>query len=115
MNKFEETRNREIKDAFKAFAEHQATLKQYGELEILDWRRPGTGWYRVRYVFDREGNRIYISGDLGEAVVWPTWPATLAEIRKVRKKPAHTSDVRWRIELRRRRNADYYASCGCIP
>ena len=36
MNKFEETRNREIKDAFKAFAEHQATLKQYGELEILD-------------------------------------------------------------------------------
>ena len=78
MNKFEETRNREIKDAFKSFAEHQATLKQYGELEILDWRRPGTGWYRVRYVFDRESNRIYISGDLGEAVVWPTWPATLA-------------------------------------
>ena len=40
---------------------------------------------------------------------------TLAEIRKARKKPAHTSDVRWRIELRRRRNADYYAFCGCIP
>lgn len=47
------------------------------------------------------------------------WDATrttpLTEIRKARKKPAHTSDVRWRIELRRRRNADYYAFCGCIP
>lgn len=32
------------------------------------------------------------------------WDATrttpLAQIRKARKKPAHTSDVRWRIELR---------------
>lgn len=70
------TREKEIAHAFKSFAEHKAELKDLGSIQILNWQKPGTVWYRIRYVFDREGGRIYISGDLGEAVVWPTWPAT---------------------------------------
>ena len=71
-----QTREQKIAHAYKVFAEHRAELKDLGGIQILDWRVPGEVWYRVRYVFDREGGRIYISGDLGEAVVWPTWPAT---------------------------------------
>lgn len=71
-----ETREQKIAHAYKAFAEHKAELKVSGNMQIVDWRKPGTGCYRVRYVFDQEGGRIYISGDLGEAVVQPTWPAT---------------------------------------
>lgn len=70
------TREKEIAHAFKSFAEHKAELKDLDSIQILNWQKPGTVWYRIRYVFDREGGRIYISGDLGEAVVWPTWPAT---------------------------------------
>lgn len=71
-----QTREEKIAHAFKSFAEHKAELKDLGNMQILNWQQPGTVWYRIRYVFDREGGRIYISGDLGEAVVWPTWPAT---------------------------------------
>ena len=71
-----QTREQKIAHAYKAFAEHKAELKDLGGIQILDWRVPGEGWYRMRYVFDREGGRIYISGDLGEAVVQPTWPVT---------------------------------------
>lgn len=71
-----ETREEKIAHAFKSFAEHKAELKDLGSIQILNWQQPGTVWYRIRYVFDREGGRIYISGDLGEAVVQPTWPAT---------------------------------------
>lgn len=71
-----ETREEKIAHAYKEFAEHRAKLKDLGNMQILDWHKPGTGCYRVRYVFDPEGGRIYISGDLGEAVVAPTWPAT---------------------------------------
>lgn len=71
-----QTREQKIAHAYKAFARHKAELKDLDGIQILDWRVPGEGWYRMRYVFDREGGRIYISGDLGEAVAWPTWPAT---------------------------------------
>ena len=71
-----QTREQKIAHAYKAFAGHKAELKNLDGIQILNWQKPGTGWYRIRYVFDREGGRIYISGDLGEAVVQPTWPAT---------------------------------------
>lgn len=53
------------------FKDHKAELKYLGEIQVLNWKRPGTIVYRVRYVFD--GNMMYISGDLGEAVFWLTW------------------------------------------
>jgi len=55
------------------FKDHQAQLTKHGDLQVLNWREPGTFMYAVRYVFD--GSRIYISGDLGEAVFCLTWVA----------------------------------------
>ena len=64
--------------AFEAFKNHKATLSDLGTIQVLDWSEPGTVHYRVRYVFDLNGGRIYISGDLGAAVVNPTWYPTFA-------------------------------------
>lgn len=39
------------------------------------------------------------------------FPASDATIATARKKPRGVSDVRWRIELRRRANPEYYNAC----
>lgn len=57
------------------FPEHKATLTQHGDLQVLHWGKEGTGNYHCRYVFD--GNKMYISGDIGEAVFWLTWNASV--------------------------------------
>lgn len=57
------------------FKDHKATLTEYGDIAVLDWRKPGTSNYAVRYVFD--GYRMYIGGDIGEAVFNLTWKATV--------------------------------------
>jgi hypothetical protein len=57
------------------FPEHKATLTQYGDLQVLQWAKPGTNTYMCRYVFD--GNKMYISGDIGTAVFWLTWKADI--------------------------------------
>ena len=36
------------------------------------------------------------------------------ELRNARKKPKGTSDIRWRLELRRRANPEYYAQFGVM-
>ncbi|OIJ22042.1 hypothetical protein BKP45_05025 [Anaerobacillus alkalidiazotrophicus] len=59
----------------KWFKEHKATLTQHGDLQILEWKRPGTNTYYCRYVFD--GYKMYISGDIGEAVFWLTWKSNV--------------------------------------
>jgi len=61
----------EIRDHW--FKDHVAMLTQHGDLQVLNWKRPNNGTYRCRYVFD--GNMMYISGDIGEAVFWLTWKA----------------------------------------
>jgi hypothetical protein len=55
------------------FKEHVATLTQQGDLQVLEWKKPGTRCYYCRFVFD--GCMMYISGDIGEAVFWLTWKA----------------------------------------
>jgi hypothetical protein len=57
------------------FKDHIATLTEYGDLKVLDWKEPGTIIYYIRYVFD--GSRMYITGDLGEAVFCLTWKADI--------------------------------------
>ena len=68
-----------VAKAVKAFSGHEATLRAgMNGIDVLDFRKPGTGCYSLRVVFDHErGGRVYISGDLGEAVVYPTCDATL--------------------------------------
>lgn len=48
------------------FPEHKATYTEHGDLNVLTWKKEGAICYYVRYVFD--GGRMYVSGDLGEAV-----------------------------------------------
>lgn len=55
------------------FKNHIASITQHGELTVLDWKNPANGHYHVRYVFD--GHRLYITGDIGEAVFNLTWKA----------------------------------------
>ena len=69
-----------INHAQKQFDTHVATLRKgaFG-IDVLDFRRAdGSVWYNMRFIFDHERtNRVFIAGDLGEAVVYPTCPATL--------------------------------------
>lgn len=63
------------------FPEHRATLTQQGNLQVLDWRKPGTCVYAVRFVFD--GEYMYISGDIGEAVFRLTWEADVHSFNNI--------------------------------
>lgn len=57
------------------FKDHKAELIDMGEIQVLNWRNPNDNNYSVRYVFD--GYKLYISGDIGEAVFNLTWKATV--------------------------------------
>lgn len=80
MNREKEMKK--IEDARKTFKGFDVVFRNIvGEnpLQILELRNPnGTGTYRLRVVFDEKGRTFTISGDLGAAVFYPTWPATLA-------------------------------------
>lgn len=70
-----------VKSFVNAFRDHKAELTQCGTLSALDWRRPDTGVYAVRFVFDSSRyNAVYITGDLGQAVILPTCRANLREM-----------------------------------
>lgn len=79
---YEEDVRRCIKQAEKHFSKHVALLESVGrDIEVLDFRRPDTVEYALRVVFDDErGGRVYISGDIGEAVVYPTCKAKLEDM-----------------------------------
>ena len=69
---------KKVKFAIQIFENHKAELTQCGQLSVLDWRRPGSVFYAVRIVFDPERyNAVYITGDLGCAVIRPTCRASL--------------------------------------
>lgn len=58
------------------FKDHIASYEKLNDsVSILNWQRPGTSFYKIRYVLDN--NRIYISGDCGEAVYVLTEKASL--------------------------------------
>jgi hypothetical protein len=49
------------------FSKHKATYQKLSdETSVLTWKEDGTSMYHVRYVFDR--NRLFITGDIGDAV-----------------------------------------------
>lgn len=64
---------KEIRDYW--FKDHKAELIKHGDITVLNWRNPSSYSYYVRYVFD--SNKIYISGDIGEAVFNLTWKADI--------------------------------------
>ena len=54
----------------KMFADHVATLKDYGDIKILDFQKPGSNYYRIRFIFEEDHDRVHISGDLGELIAY---------------------------------------------
>lgn len=75
--------SRMVERSVRAFGNHKARYVRGWAVDILDWKIPGTLNYWVRMVFDHERDdtkAVYISGDLGEAVVYPTCGATLGSM-----------------------------------
>ncbi len=64
------------------FKDHKAYISKLSDrVTVIDWKREDSGFYYVRYVFD--GDKLYISGDIGEAVYWLTWFGTPESFKDV--------------------------------
>lgn len=50
------------------FKEHIATFTDYGNIKILDFKKPNSSEYRIRFLFEEDYCRLHISGDLGELI-----------------------------------------------
>ena len=50
------------------FKNHVATLTDYGNVKILDFKAPDTCFYRIRFIFEEDYCRLHISGNLGELI-----------------------------------------------
>ena len=50
------------------FKNHIATFTDYGNIKIVDFKEPGTSYYRIRFLFEEDYCRLHISGDLGELI-----------------------------------------------
>lgn len=77
MGKYKRDRSESIMEEMRNywFKDHKAKVTKNGDITILDWKNPNNCNYYVRYVLD--GYRMYISGDIGEAVFDLTWKATI--------------------------------------
>lgn len=49
----------------KRFANHKATLMDYGDVKILDFKDPDCNTFHVRFLFDESQYTLHITGDLG--------------------------------------------------
>jgi hypothetical protein len=62
------------------FENHVAEFEKLNDrVSILNWGKPGSCFYYTRYVFD--GCKLYISGDVGEAVFCLTEKASIESIK----------------------------------
>lgn len=52
------------------FKDHVATFQDLGDIKILDFQRPGSIEYRIRFLFEEDHYRLHISGDLGELIAF---------------------------------------------
>ena len=50
------------------FKNHVATLTDYGNIKIIDFKNPKSNEYRIRFLFEEDYYRLHISGDLGELI-----------------------------------------------
>lgn len=56
----------DIEEQKKRFKDHVAKFTDYGNIKILDFQRPGSSEYRIRFLFQEDFYKLHISGDLGE-------------------------------------------------
>jgi hypothetical protein len=47
------------------FKDHVATFKDYGDIKILDFKKPESRCYHIRFTFDESQGYVHIDGDLG--------------------------------------------------
>jgi hypothetical protein len=80
----QENIKKSISLGLKIFKDNVAEYTRIGDsFEVLDFRKPNTIHYSIRIVFDRKhGKAAYITGDMGEAIVYPTWDCTLESFVK---------------------------------
>ena len=52
------------------FKDHVATFQDLGSIKILDFQRPGSSDYRIRFLFEEDHYRLHITGDLGELIAF---------------------------------------------
>ena len=50
------------------FKDHVATFTDHGNIKILDFKKPDSVHYRIRFIFEEDYYRLHISGDLGHLV-----------------------------------------------
>ena len=89
-----------IDQAKKNFRNHKAKFKQFDGISTLDWRNiDGSSNYYVRYVFDEDKGCLYITGDLGSAVVRLTEKAleVAKEIAEVMCYQSYDHGQSWRV------------------
>lgn len=48
------------------FKNHKAIFTDYGNIKMLDFKKPDSSHYRIRFLFEEDYCRLHISGDLGE-------------------------------------------------
>lgn len=54
----------------KNFKDHVAKFYDCGNIKILDFQKPGSNYYRIRFLFEEDHYRLHISGDLGELIAF---------------------------------------------
>lgn len=58
----------DLKRQKEHFKGHVATFTDYGNIKILDFKKPNSSNYRIRFLFEEDYCRLHISGDLGELI-----------------------------------------------
>lgn len=58
----------DLKKQKEHFKEHIAIFTDYGNIKILDFKKPNSSEYRIRFLFEEDYCRLHISGDLGELI-----------------------------------------------
>jgi hypothetical protein len=52
------------------FKDNIATFSDYGNIKIVDFQKPSSSEYRIRFLFEEDHHRLHISGDLGELMAF---------------------------------------------
>lgn len=52
----------------KQFKDHKATLTDYGNIKILDFKKPDSNEGRIRFLFEEDYCRLHITGDYGDLI-----------------------------------------------
>lgn len=63
-----EKRKTWLEEQKERFRDHVATFTDYGNIKILDFKKPDSSEYRIRFLFEEDYYRLHISGDIGSLV-----------------------------------------------